>query len=86
MQYFKSLDYLHHKYNCNNASKIHGKCSYSDHICKKYWIILKVTYQISEAEYIGDIQNYFKTCMECHFSEVQKLLHTGKESNTFADH
>ena len=45
-----------------------------------------MTYQICEADSVGNTQSDQKTRLEYHFSAVQQLVHTGKKSNTFAEH
>ena len=86
MQNIKSIIYLHRKCNCNYTSKIYDKCSYNNGICRKCCILYKLTFQICKVEYIWDTHNYKKTCMGYYFSKVQKLLHTSRFFDTFAEH
>ena len=77
--------FLPRKCNYNKASNADGECSYGYGQYRKCCILYKVTYKICSAEYIENAQNHVKYRFARYYSKVQKLVHTGRKSDTFAE-
>ena len=73
------------EYNCYLPSKVNRKCVYEDK-CRSKCIIYEVKYSICDAIYIDNTQQTFKKRMDCHFSDLLRLLKNGKKSDSFAAH
>ena len=71
--------------NCSLPSKVNGKFVYEGK-CWSRCIIYEVKCCMRDAIYIGNTQQTFKKRMDGHFSDLQRLLKNGQNSDSFAAH
>ena len=80
-----SLDYEEKPCNCNPSSRINDSCPYKGK-CRASCIVYKATCKDTGKFYIGNTQQAYKKRMAAHYSDVRRLVLTGKKSDSFASH
>ena len=80
-----SLDYEEKPCNCNPSSRINNSCPYNGK-CRASCIVYKATCKETGKCYIGNTQQAYKKRMTAHYSDVRRLVLTGKKSDSFASH
>ena len=80
-----SKDLMDRECNCSLPSKVKGKCVYKGK-CRSKCIIYQVECSMCDAIYIGNTQQTFKNILDCHFSNLLRLLKNGQKSDSFATH
>ena len=80
-----SLDYEEKPCNCNPNSQVNNVCPYNGK-CRTSCIVYKATCNETGKSYIGNTQQAYKKRMTAHYSDVRRLVLTGKKSDSFASH
>jgi len=70
---------------CNCRTSGNGACGYNS-MCRNSTVVHKVKCNNTGKLHIGNTQQKFKTRMQQHFNEVQKLVKLGEKSGSYAKH
>jgi len=70
---------------CNCRTSRNGNCGYNN-MCRNSIVVYKVQCNNTGKVCIGNTQQKFKTRMQQHFNEVQKLVKLGEKSDSNAKH
>jgi len=82
MKGVESKDFMDRNCNCNNKTKINGRCAYGGK-CRKACIVYAAECKICTKTYIGVTQGYMKNSMGPHLGDVKRLVSSGKKSDSF---
>jgi hypothetical protein len=83
-----SEDFITRPCSCSNQTRLatEGFCPYGG-ICPNSILVYKVTCTTTGGvSYIGNIKQYFKYRMRCHFQDVKKLVERNLPSDSYALH
>jgi len=70
---------------CNCRTSGDGTCGYNN-MCRNSIVVYKVKCNNTGNVCVGNTQQKFKTRMQQHFNEVQKLVKLGEKSDSYAKH